>query len=320
MAHCAGTAAAAAAARRVSSKRRRAANKGASARLGGRGGAAPAERCGARAGAGAEAAPARAWGAATCGGGARMARDVRVRVGWDPENILGPPKAGHIDRRMFHRQLQKDDELKQKLEEETKKARAELLAKRAAREEAGLPSPGEHEKAVEYLLETEAEEIPFEVARIQNCLTEEWFAHVEDEVRMAKFDVSAESREDREAELSALLLVVRSEIDTIKQVSERLISPAEKLRDLFTAEDKKQHVLDMAGRNEIDDTFLNLLEQNISAAEHAEQQQAADFMKKLLNLCKRVRDFWPRAPASPSRRAPPRAGRARRLASAGAAR
>lgn len=235
---------------------------------------------------GARAEPVSVWGA-SAGASARAARDVRVRVGWDPDNILGPPKAGHIDRRMFHRQLQKDDELKQKLEEETKKARAELLEKRNAREEAGLPQPGEHEKAIEYLLETEAEEIPFEVARIQNCLTDEWFAHIEDEVRMAKFDVSAESREDREAELTALLLVVRSELDNIKQVSERLISPAEKLRALFTSEDKKQHVLDMAGRNEIDDIFLNLLEENIAAAEHAEQQQAADFMKKLLNLCKR---------------------------------
>lgn len=219
------------------------------------------------------------------GGGGE--RNVRVNVGWDPEGILGPPKAGHIERRLFEKQLQKDKALKKKLEEETQKMREELLAKRAEREEKGLPKPGEHAAIVEYLMETETEEMRFEVARIKNCLDDAWFAYVEDEARAAKFDATATARADTAPELEALMLVVRAELEALEAAAARLSSPVDKLRALFQSKDKKQHILDMAGRNEIDAAFIDLMLENISAAEHAGNEQAADFMRKLADLCKR---------------------------------
>ena len=59
------------------------------------------------------------------------------------------------------------------------------------------------------------------------------------------------------------------------------------IRALFTSKDKKQFILDMAGRNEIDPPFLQLIRQNIRSAEDAGQEDAAKFMKKLLDSCKR---------------------------------
>lgn len=211
-------------------------------------------------------------------------RDVSMRVGWDPDNILGPPSGGHISRRMFHRAAQQDASLKKKLEEETAKMKKELDEQRAARV---LPTAGNHEAVVQFLLDTETEEMSFEVARVKNCLTREWFEYVQDAARMAKFDSSESYREDRHAELEALAVVVREELDTLEEASSRLIAPTDKLRALFTSKDKKQFILDMAGRNEIDPPFLQLIRQNIRSAEDAGQEDAANFMKKLLDSCKR---------------------------------
>lgn len=162
--------------------------------------------------------------------------------------------------------------------------RAELLEKRNNRD---LPTPGDHEQAVQYLLNTETEEMSFEIARIKPCLTTEFLHYVQDAARTAKFDTSADFREDRYIELEALHEVVTAELKALEDKSQELISPSQKLKDLFIAKDKKQHILDLASRNEIDQQFLNLLKTNISCAKEAGQKETADYMEKLMDACER---------------------------------
>ena len=102
-----------------------------------------------------------------------------------------------------------------------------------------------------------------------------------------QFDSTESYREDRHAELEALVVVVREELGTLEEASAKLIEPADKVRGLFTSSDKKQYILDMAGRNEIDAPFLQLIRQNIRSAEDAGQEDAAKFMNKLMDMCKR---------------------------------
>merc|ERR1719506_3353101 len=66
--------------------------------------------------------------------------------------------------------------------------------------------------------------------------------------------------------------------DTADIVVEVLTTPVEKLKALLGAPDKKAHILEMAGNDEIDAPFIALLEQNIEAAKAARADDAAEFM------------------------------------------
>lgn len=64
-------------------------------------------------------------------------------------------------------------------------------------------------------------------------------------------------------------------------------SVAERLKKLLTAQDKKAVMLEMVAANEIDQLLVDLLEQNIEAAEKSEETEKAAFMQKLRDACKR---------------------------------
>ena len=75
--------------------------------------------------------------------------------------------------------------------------------------------------------------------------------------------------------------------DTADIVVEVLTTPVEKLKALLGAPDKKAHILEMAGNDEIDAPFIALLEQNIEAAKAARADDAAEFMGKVLEACQK---------------------------------
>ena len=61
----------------------------------------------------------------------------------------------------------------------------------------------------------------------------------------------------------------------------------ERFRRLLTAKDKKATILEMVAANEIDQTLITFMNQNIEAAKAAEETQKAEFMEKLRDACKR---------------------------------
>merc|ERR1711871_94435 len=79
----------------------------------------------------------------------------------------------------------------------------------------------------------------------------------------------------------------RDGLDSLQRERSRLIAPAERLRNLLSAKDKKAETLAMASRNEIDPPLMALLQQNINMAKQADQTQAAEFMEKIRVACSR---------------------------------
>ena len=89
------------------------------------------------------------------------------------------------------------------------------------------------------------------------------------------------------AELEGLLVVAEMGADKADRSVAQLTAPAERLRKLLTAPDKKAMILAMAAENELDEPFMALLEQNIDTAREAGQTDASLFMEKLRNACRK---------------------------------
>ena len=88
-------------------------------------------------------------------------------------------------------------------------------------------------------------------------------------------------------ELEGLQVVAQQGVEKADAAVAQLLAPAERLRKLFTAEDKKACILAMAAENELDEAFMELLETNIDGARAAGQADAQLFMEKLRNACRK---------------------------------
>jgi hypothetical protein len=86
------------------------------------------------------------------GGGAATA--------WDPENLLGAPKEGLIQRRMMAKQMEKDQEFAAAVSATKDDIRRQVLLRRSQRS-----PPDEPSELVEYFLNSDAEDMEYEVAR-----------------------------------------------------------------------------------------------------------------------------------------------------------
>ncbi|XP_031501873.1 uncharacterized protein LOC116265426 isoform X1 [Nymphaea colorata] len=206
----------------------------------------------------------------------RRSRTV-VCIGWDPEGILGPPQGGHIARLEFKKRLEKDANATEDFQRQVREERRRRAEKRQARvvpeTDAGL---------VEYFLDTEAQEIEFEIARLRPRLTKEFFAHVELEIGQLRFAVTkTKDMEDRLIELEAMHKVLVEGIDAYDKMQGDLVLAKERLSRILQSKDKKATLLDMVEKNEINRSLLTLLDQNIASAHENEQKQAAEFMEKI---------------------------------------
>ncbi|KZV40984.1 hypothetical protein F511_17392 [Dorcoceras hygrometricum] len=198
-------------------------------------------------------------------------------IGWDPEGILGSPQAGHISRLEFKRRLEKDAGAREAFE---RQIREEKDRRRSLRESRMIPDTTA--ELVEYLLDTEAQEIEFEIARLRLRLNDEFFSYLRLELGKLRFAVSkTQAIEDRVIELETLQKALEEGIEAYDRLQSELIRARQNLMQILTSKDVKATLLDLVERNEVNRALLTLLDQNIANAHQANQAQAAAYMEKL---------------------------------------
>jgi hypothetical protein len=198
-------------------------------------------------------------------------------IGWDPEGLLGPPQTGHIARREFQRRMESDADAREAYE---RQIRQEKERRRALRQARVVPdTPGE---LIEYFLDTEAQEMEFELARLRPRLNEEFFTHLKFELGQLRFAVSkTENTEDRLFELEALQKALTEGTEAYDKLQADLFKAKESLTKILTSKDVKATLLEMVERNELNRPLLTLLDENIVSAQQDGQKLAVAFMEKL---------------------------------------
>ncbi|EFJ31589.1 hypothetical protein SELMODRAFT_270619 [Selaginella moellendorffii] len=212
---------------------------------------------------------------------ARRGRNSRIgstaRVVWDPENLFGAPQTGHITRRMIQKKLSSDAEQDEIARQETQR---QLDRQRAAREARVVPESDAG--LIEFFLETQAQEIEFEIARCRLRLTDSFLSFLNTEIASLKFKINrTQDIEDRLVELEALQKVLTEGIEAYDRLATDLVQAKERVARIFASKDKKATLLEMVASNELDRSLLVLLDQNIVTARSAGQKEAADFMTKI---------------------------------------
>ncbi|XP_050228475.1 uncharacterized protein LOC126677748 [Mercurialis annua] len=208
----------------------------------------------------------------------RTRRNTKIScVGWDPEGILGPPQVGHLARREFQRRLEKDADAREAFEHQVREEKERRQKLRLSREIPDTPA-----ELIEYFLDTEAQEIEFEIARMRPRLNQEFFAQLKFELGQIRFAVpKTEVMEDRLIELEALEKALQEAVEAYDKMQTDIVKARESLTKLLTSKDLKATLLDMVEKNELSRSFLTLLDENIASAHQSNQKDAADFMEKL---------------------------------------
>ncbi|KAH7434286.1 hypothetical protein KP509_06G009400 [Ceratopteris richardii] len=208
----------------------------------------------------------------------RPSRRLRIScVGWDPEGILGPPTGGHIARRTFQKTFQSDEAAKEAFE---KQVQLEKESRRAARQARVVPET--HPELVTFFMETEAQEIEYEIARCRPRLTEDFFSYLRNEIGSIRFSVNqTKEMEDRLHELEVLNKVLEEGIEAYDKLTKDMLGARERLTRLLSSKDKKATLLDMVERNEVDRSLLSLLDENIAGASSQGQAEAVRFLEKI---------------------------------------
>ncbi|KAJ6946477.1 hypothetical protein NC651_001266 [Populus alba x Populus x berolinensis] len=198
-------------------------------------------------------------------------------VKWDPEGLYGPPQTGHLARREINRRLEKDAEFREALEQQ---AREEKQRRHALRQSRVIPDTSE--KLIEYFLDTEAQEIEFEIARLRQRLNQEFFSQLQFELGQLRFAVSkTEEMEDRLIELEALQKALKEGTEAYDKMQGELVKAKKSLTKILTSKDVKATLLEMVEHNELNRSLLTLLDENIASANQGKQKEAAAFMEKL---------------------------------------
>lgn len=198
-------------------------------------------------------------------------------IGWDPEGVLGPPKTGHLARLELKRRLERDAEAREAFQ---RQAREEKERRQSLRQSRVLPDTPQ--ELIEYLLDTEAQEIEFEIARMRPRLNQEFFSQLKLELGQLRFAVNrTQLMEDRLIELEALEKAIQEGVEAYDKMQDELIKARENLTKILTSKDVKATLLEMVERNEINRSLLALLDENIASAQRGNQKQAAEYMEKL---------------------------------------
>ncbi|CAL9029543.1 unnamed protein product [Prunus brigantina] len=198
----------------------------------------------------------------------RSLRPTRIScIGWDPEGVLGPPQTGHLARIEFKRRLERDADAREAFERqviEEKERRRALRESRAA--------PDTAEELIEYFLNTEAREIEFEISRLRPRLDKEFFSHLQYELGQLRFAVSkTQDIEDRLIELEALQKALQEGTEAYDKMQTDLVKAKQSLTKVLTSKDVKATLLEMVEHNELNRSFLTLLDENIANAHKGNQ-------------------------------------------------
>ncbi|KAJ8449368.1 hypothetical protein Cgig2_002500 [Carnegiea gigantea] len=208
---------------------------------------------------------------------------------WDPEGLFSrtPQTTGHIARLEFRRRIEKDAEAREAyqrhLKEEKERGEA-LLQSRVI--------PDTVAELIEYFLDTEAQEIEYEIARLRprrgtncrgNCrLNDEFFKHLQTELGQLRFAVNrTQAMEDRLIELEALQKALTEGTEAYDKMQNALVSAKQNLVKIFTSKDINATLLEMVEKNEVNRALLTLLDENIASAHRSNQTQAVEYMEKL---------------------------------------
>ncbi|XP_030469377.2 uncharacterized protein LOC115687834 [Syzygium oleosum] len=205
-------------------------------------------------------------------------RPTRIScIGWDPEGLLGPPQAGHIARREFRRRLEKDAEAREAFEQHVREEKERRRAVRDSRDAPDAPA-----ELIEYFLDTEAQEIEFEIARMRPRLNEEFFAHLKFELGQLRFSVSkTEDMEDRLIELEALQKALLEGTEAYDKMQVDLVKAKNSLTKILTSKDVKATLLEMVEQSELNRSLLTVLDENIANAQKGNQEKIAAYMEKI---------------------------------------
>ncbi|KAM1467067.1 hypothetical protein ACFX2I_032212 [Malus domestica] len=208
----------------------------------------------------------------------RRPRAARIScIGWDPEGVLGPPQTGHLARIEFKRRLEKDADAREEFERQVIE---EKERRRTVRESRVAPDTAE--ELIEYFLNTEAREIEFEISRLRPRLDKEFFSHLQYELGQLRFAVSkTQDIEDRLIELEALQKALQEGTEAYDKMQTDLIKAKLSLTKVLSSKDVKSTLLEMVEHNELNRSFLTLLDENIANAHKGNQKQAAEFMEKV---------------------------------------
>jgi hypothetical protein len=209
------------------------------------------------------------------GTGGRMNEPAPV-VNHDPEGLFkgSAPQAGLIEQKMMRKRVEADAQSKEATASSIRAAREELAAKRDER-----VVPDDERDLVEFFLSTEAADVEWEVARCKPRLTKDFFAVLDTLVGTERFSPAPD--EERLAELELLRTYLLEAGEAVERAAVQTAAPAERLKKLLAAPDKKACLLEMAAANEIDAGFFALLDQNIEGARAAGEAEAAEFMTKV---------------------------------------
>ncbi|XP_009610994.1 uncharacterized protein LOC107801093 isoform X2 [Nicotiana tabacum] len=192
------------------------------------------------------------------------------RLEWDPEGVLGAPQTGHIARLEFKRRLEQDAAAREEFE---RQVREERERRRVLRESRVIPDTVE--ELVEFFLDTEAQEIEFEIARLRPRLNKEFFDHLQVEVGKLRFSMTkTQEVEDRLIELEALQKALQEATEAYDKMQADIVSTKKNLTEILTSKDVKATLLELVERNELNRPLLTLLDENIATAHSVNQSLA----------------------------------------------
>lgn len=176
---------------------------------------------------------------------------------------------------MIYKQMETNKEFATAVKQAKDDLHREVLARRASR-----TPPDEFPELAEFFLNTQAEDMEFELARCRPKLTPEFFRFLDTTIGQERF--SPKPDQERLAEMETLRQYLEEGVKAVDAAVQQTASAVDRMTKLLNAKDKKEMILDMVGNNEIDQPLVDLLQQNIDAARAANQEKPALFMEKVM--------------------------------------
>mmetsp|Transcript_1432 Transcript_1432/g.2866 ORF Transcript_1432/g.2866 Transcript_1432/m.2866 type:complete len:357 (-) Transcript_1432:768-1838(-) len=198
--------------------------------------------------------------------------ELSLELAWDPEKLIPDvvPEEGIIERRMAERELEQKKAKEEEERAERERLRAELEEFRNSR-----TIPSEPRLLLQYLLDTEINELEFEMTRVRPSLTPEFFAHVKEQV------VDSTPESERREQLEGMLQATQDFVTFMDANVKALAAPADRLKKMLTSKNPRETIAEMAGNGEIDQQLMALLFANIDMAAKSGNDRAAMFMEKI---------------------------------------
>ncbi|KNA06393.1 hypothetical protein SOVF_181510 [Spinacia oleracea] len=202
----------------------------------------------------------------------------KISCVWDPEGVFKTPaQTGHFARLDMKKGIEKEADAKDDYERYLKNEKERREALRQAR-----VIPDTDSELIEYFLDTEAQEIEYEIARLRPRLNDGFFKQLQSELGHLRFAMAkTEEMEDRVFELEALQKAILEGIEGYDKMQSELVKAKESLTKIFTSKDVNKTLLDMVELNELNMSLVTLLDENIASANRSDQKQAAEYMEKL---------------------------------------